>query len=84
MDITFHTPETRDDGSQTIEDAEWGRWVIHVNPDGTCTIKVYDDETYWVYDPADRDMTPTVFPTLDAAKAEVQRLYADELRAVGL
>jgi hypothetical protein len=72
--LTFREPEVADDGRSRIYDGEWDRWMILVQTDGTCSIRDYAEEEWLEGD----------FPTLDAAKAEVQRLYEAELRAVGL
>lgn len=71
MDITFHPPATADDGRTRIEDSAWGRWMILVETDGTCSIKDYHEDV--------DDWVAHDLPTLDAAKAEVQRRYDNEL-----
>lgn len=74
MDITFHEPDTATDGRTRIEDATWGRWMILVETDGTCSIRDYSEQE-WL---------PATYPTLDEAKAEVQRVYTMFLAEAGL
>jgi hypothetical protein len=70
MDITFREPEHDADGRSRIFDSWADRWMILVDTDGTCSIKDYhEDVEDWIA----HDLT------LAEAKAEVQRLYDNEL-----